>query len=219
MGDFCHLERGKYRCLLEEITPERVWEACQGVLAADWQAIAVTVARARDSVDRGDGNTALNHLAQLPATLANPEVAHLHAHALALLGQWENATRAFSAALAAFPNAEGLNRMGLIFYANRRYEQCAQLFRLVREWNQAFRPAQVNGMFIEAKRCLDSGDPLRGLMALELFANLYDDLSPQERKHASTGAEAQELQVALLAAFDQRSEVRRALEHTAEAAG
>ncbi len=216
MGDYCHLEQGKYRCLLEEITPERVWEACQGLLDTNWQAVDAKVARARASAAQGDGNATLDHLAQLPASLANPEVAHLRAHALALLGEWENSARAFGAVLAAFPNSEALNRMGLIFYANQRYEQCAQLFRKAHEWNEAFRPAQANGTYLEAKRCLESGDPLRGLLALELFKNLHGDLSPQEREHAFTMAEAQLLRGNLLVALAQLSEVSQAFERATE---
>ena len=218
MGDYCRLEQDKYRCLLVEITPERVWEACQGVLGTDWRAVAATVARARASADQGDGKAALEHLAQLPATLANPEVDHLRAHALALMGEWHEATRAFSAALAAFPSADAFNRVGLIFHAIQRHEQSARLFRMALEWNGAYRPARVNETFAEARRCLESGEPLRGLMAMELFGHLRAALTPQEGMQTFTGSQAGQLRDGLVAAFARLDEVRRASGPAAEAA-
>jgi len=178
MGNFCALPSGPRHGCLIEITPDRVWAACERLLTLDAMNLADLYHRARGHITNGDPRAALADLAPCLDAPWNAEARFQQAIATALLGQVDEALFLLVRLIEDYPGPEALNLAGLLLYHKGETGRGAELLEKAMVWNGAYRPAQANLALHRATESLIAGKPVDGLLALDIFKQILAGLDP-----------------------------------------
>lgn len=214
MGDYC-VEQDRYACM-KQITPRKVWEACQTLLGVDWKQLESSFDRGCDAMTRESWAEAFEAVQECELRFFSPEFTYRKGIIQFQTGQWEAAMKTLSDLLKRAPGPEPLNLIGLIYFAHGSDEKAQTLFDMATTWNPAYLPAQVNAAFMRARAAHGRGDRLEGLFALEAFFKLHDLLDSEMDQYSIPANHGHVLKGYLLMDLSQLREARVAFEQAAE---
>jgi len=167
MGEFCVLEEGSKFSCLANITPERVWGACQHLMDTNFEDLSKTVASAQEALHQGRAAEAVLLFQTTLDAYHLPDLKLDLASALILAGDIPGALQVLDALLEVHPSTDVFNLMAVATYLQDDAEEAERLGELAVSWNPQNLAAQANLALFRAHHAFESRDYLAGLFALE----------------------------------------------------
>ena len=181
MGEFCALDTPPTHICLKEMTPQRVWSACETLLALDCEALASHLAAAREALALGHHSEALAGFRACLQAFHLPDVQLDLAATLILSGNVHGALEWLDGMLESYPCVDVFNLMAVATYLLDDAEEAVRLGEIAISWNSNHHPAQANLALFRAHQAFEAGQHLEGLFALEAHFAHRRQASPECR--------------------------------------
>ncbi|HCZ33339.1 MAG TPA: hypothetical protein DHV93_07715 [Holophagaceae bacterium] len=190
MGEYCPNQQDPY-CCLEQVGPDRVWEACRRVADLDLASLAATRGRWQAAMDTRTWAEAIPALEQHLALFPTADITFRLALAQHHAGHHAKALELLMESLAKGPTAEGLNLLGLLTFAWGNHLEAESHFASAHRWMAPFAPAAANLALLEARTCLKEGRFSEGFSALAEFGRIRGNLTEPWLSHVLPPGEAE----------------------------